>query len=121
MKINLQQVPQVNRHIENLQKLTNLGTFDTLDVLENLYRLETKATRLTTALCNGEGDEERHNKQLESIKKKVLALLPALNENDFYLNTDPRGYALKVKENKAKEIDLYRDWGSYGILAPEFN
>lgn len=38
-----------------------------------------------------------------------------------FLNSDPRGYALKIlSEYVAKhELSIHRDWGGYGILAPD--
>ena len=39
----------------------------------------------------------------------------------FFINTDPRGYALKLNITAIEQAkyDIYRDWGGYGILAPE--
>lgn len=39
----------------------------------------------------------------------------------FFINTDPRGYALKLDltPEEQRKCNIYRDWGGYGILAPE--
>jgi hypothetical protein len=38
-----------------------------------------------------------------------------------FINRDPRGYQLKIKDDwmTANNADLERDWGGYGLLAPE--
>jgi len=38
-----------------------------------------------------------------------------------FFNSDPRGYALKIKDDYTRDITIYRDWGGYGILAPDFS
>jgi hypothetical protein len=53
---------------------------------------------------------------LENIEKAVKKLLPGVE--GFFINGDPRGYSLKIKEKIYPE--LHQDWGGYGILAPEF-
>lgn len=121
-KITAHNAPAFCRHLTTLNSLSadpNGGPYR-FDLYQQLKRLENKANRICTAYCNGDGDEAKQDKQLEAIKTKVLQLLPNLPADTFFINRDPRGYSLKVREGKAKELDLYRDWGSYGILAPEF-
>lgn len=39
-----------------------------------------------------------------------------------FLNGDPRGYSLKIEDNWMRErqnLRLHRDWGGYGIIAPD--
>jgi hypothetical protein len=40
-----------------------------------------------------------------------------------FVNLDPRGYALKIDEAWMRKHNpaLSRDWGGYGLLAPEIN
>lgn len=40
---------------------------------------------------------------------------------EVYINLDPRGYVLKIDEGYMQEnkLDLYRDMGGYGIIAPD--
>ena len=53
----------------------------------------------------------------------VSELLPNLPKEAIKINTDPRGYALKIEDSYVKEqkLDIHRDWGGYGILAPDFS
>ena len=39
-----------------------------------------------------------------------------------FVNGDPRGYALKIDDSYVKKFNLKieRDWGGYGIIAPDF-
>jgi hypothetical protein len=42
----------------------------------------------------------------------------------IFFNRDPRGYALKIPSewmHAHPEVSLHRDWGGYGILAPDLS
>lgn len=93
-----------------------------------LHRLEVKATRVSEGYCNGTASDA----DMEKMEKSVMASLVGLFgkekvvETGMFINTDPRGYALKVSEEWTKGYvekggRLHRDWGGYGILAPEFD
>lgn len=103
------------------------------EIYTKLRRLEAHAHRLAELECNGEIDEEKAAKRSETIEKQVRKLLPRLTYFDnnkharFFLNGDPRGYALKMGEQAANlltaqmlGISPYTDWGGYVILCPEF-
>ena len=119
MKIEIRNAHSFCRHIERLAALCPQarGPFDTA-IYETLVNLERQAHAIQTRSCNG---DERPNdeKTEERILNKVRAMFPALAP-DIFINGDPRGYALKIRENKAQEIGIYQDFGGYGILAPEF-
>jgi hypothetical protein len=114
---------QVIKHGNDLIKAFNLAPdTDPLELCRKLHRLELKADRINTDYCNGDITEERHNEQSQIIIDKVKKLI---NNNDFYFNTDPRGYSLKIddkltREMRDKGLSIYTDWGGYGIIAPEF-
>lgn len=43
--------------------------------------------------------------------------------NKVFVNGDPRGYTLKIDDkykDKMHKAGVYRDWGGYGIIAPDF-
>jgi cell wall assembly regulator SMI1 len=119
-KIKAVNAPAFCRHLELLGKINtiNSGPY-AYDVWEKLNRLENKAHRLTTLLCNEctEQEQETAEKNLELIENKVKKLLTI---PDIFINMDCRGYALKVKEQTARELKMWQDMGGYGILAPEF-
>lgn len=117
-KINTHNAPALCRHLEALAKLSGTDYPYPFELYYTLVKLERKANRLTTALCNGVEDEQPYEKQLEKIRSKVEKLLP--NAKTFFINYDPRGAALKIKEEERKELNLWQDFGGYGILAPQF-
>lgn len=103
------------------------------EVYAKLKRLEAKAHRLAEMECNGEIEEEKAEKQAAAIEKQVRKLLPRLAHYDnngvksnFFINGDPRGYALKMHEKAAGMLEgvlgtrPHTDWGGYVILCPEF-
>lgn len=85
-----------------------------------LHRMETKVHRLAEQYCNGEIDEMPDYE--DKLKKLLIYHGATENIDTVFINQDPRGYALKIKskdEGNDNEF-YYRDWGGYGILAPEF-
>ena len=44
------------------------------------------------------------------------------NKKVLFLNGDARGYALKIDDEylKNNNFNIHRDWGGYGIIAPDF-
>ena len=108
---------RIEKHGDNLKSIFNLDV-DSVKLCKQLFRLENKAHKLALDYCNGvfEGDID---KESEKILSKVAKLL---NTNTFnmFLNTDARGYALKLFEDFSKDKPIHKDWGGYGIIAPDF-
>lgn len=122
MKIQSSNAKQFLQHIDNLAKIANIPEDDAKKLYYKLVRLERKAYRIAEKECNIPDYEDRGD--MEVIKHKVEKLFNG-NLKGFFINHDPRGYALKIteiarNEYAAKGINLYSDWGGYGILAPEF-
>lgn len=97
-----------------------------------LLKLENKARRAATAQCNGEafeGQPFREEKQWDEFKAMIRASVAAIFNSTvppgFFVNGDPRGYALKINNEvpagKAliDSTKMHTDWGGYGILSPE--
>lgn len=117
MKIKQQNV-MAYQNMVNL--LAYLSGNDGTEVFNKLQRLERKVERIALNYCNIADYNDKG--QLDKIEKEVKKLLPKLNT--FFINGDPRGYALKFKEEEVKQLRdagyyPYTDWGGYGILAPE--
>ena len=62
----------------------------------------------------------------DRIYRRALAAVDKLLEYraakvPVFINSDPRGYALKIQDTWMREhgAELETDWGGYGILAPE--
>lgn len=107
---------QIAQHGRNLDVIFPNAKKHGVDLCKALRRWEVKASGITLAMCNEPTDPEVVDTALDAIEDKVKALLG--DEGPIILNRDPRGYALKV--NLPKEARIYRDWGGYGILAPDF-
>ena len=86
-----------------------------------LRTLEARAHRYAERLCNG---PEIPEAEVEKIEKSIdLALVRIIGKEGAakcFINTDPRGYALKICEERSKFWQGYKDWGGYGIIAPDF-
>lgn len=91
-----------------------------------LWKLERMATGASTALCNGESSEATFDAVTQYIITRIGAIFGKLPPG-FFVNADPRGYALKI-DNEDPEaralieaVKLHRDLGGYGILSPEID
>ena len=106
---------KIQKHGDNLKAIFNLD-IDSVKLCKQLLRLENKAHKLATDHCNGDfnGDIE---KESEKILSKVAKIL---NTSEVFLNGDPRGYALKLCDQFSKDKNIHKDWGGYGIVAPDF-
>ena len=105
---------KIQKHGDNLKAIFNLD-IDSVKLCKQLLRLENKAHRLAEDHCNGitENIESDTSKIIDKVKK-------ILNTNEVFLNGDPRGYALKLCDQFSKDKIIHKDWGGYGIIAPDF-
>lgn len=120
---------QYTRQIRALKKLGRLMGKDIngAAAYRQLRFCEDVLQRLHVDMCNAQVSPSRiasaHNTARSLIQKYFG---PKFLENYFYLNSDPRGYALKVEDAFEREvlypagINLQRDMGGYGLLAPDF-
>jgi hypothetical protein len=117
---------QIQKHGENLLKIfTTAKEQDAVKLSKKLFRLEHQAHQIATDYCNGENgvNSENWEEKSEPILQKVRALLNCTYTFPIFLNGDARGYALKIKDSYVRDakLNIYRDMGGYGILAPDFN
>lgn len=94
-------------------------TADGAAMFRKLRRIECRASRGAVDYCNGvmraEAWEAFKDKIRASVAQAFGGKLPAA----FYLNGDPRGYALKLDPERGPVPEgLETDWGRYGIIAP---
>ena len=118
---------QVLRHGFNLKRIFFDDPYEGIGPVElakKVHSIEVKAHKLAEDYRNGliESDDWYDIKE-----KKILDRLDkVLNFRErgipVFVNGDPRGYALKIDEAYVREhkLEIHRDWGGYGILAPEF-
>lgn len=91
---------------------------------KKLRRIENAVSKPILDYCNGDCDEETINSAVNKAHKKLCELMGF--STAFRINRDPRGYALKIddtwmRQNFDISREIHRDWGGYGILAPDLN
>ena len=116
----------IERIIKHGQNLNNI--FDTmynpLDLCKKLRRLEVKGSRVAEDYCNGVIDLEKLEIMKEDLLKKVNKILDFQSKNiPVFLNSDPRGYCLKIdsKYVRKNNIKIHTDMGGTGILSPDLS
>jgi len=131
---------QIEEHGANLNAIFNTG-IDNIKLCKKLFRLERKAHHAATCLCNTntldllelnqytgydvkQATEEEQDAFFDKILTRVDKILHFKEKMiPVFINHDPRGYALKIKESYVREykLKIHQDFGGYGILAPEFD
>ena len=119
---------RITAHGENLIRIFDLHGTDPVTLCKKLHSLEVQAHAVIEQYMNGEIDDPELDQYTE--KKLIPALTRIIGGCNYagkvFINHDPRGYALKLTEEATKEaldygINIHRDWGGYGILAPAFD
>lgn len=118
---------KIAEHGENLRKISGLpASADMLSICKKLFTLENKGNRLMVDYCNGLVDTDTVDYAADKLYNSVLAILKISHlspiAKSIQINRDPRGYTLKIFDDYMREnnIKLYRDFGGYGIIAPDF-
>jgi hypothetical protein len=119
------QYEQIYRHGENLKKIFELTEAEPIQLSKKLHALELRANRKMVDYCNGDIEEVETYVESE-LKPKLIRIIGINNMDKIYINRDPRGYTLKLTDEATKEaqdkgINIHRDMGGYGIVAPEFD
>ena len=126
----------IEAHGNNLNAIFNTG-LNPVELCKKLNRIEKKAHHAATCLCNTntlhlmelnkytgydvkQVTEAEQDKFFEGIKKQVVKILGKEAEKHFFINYDPRGYALKLKSEFCEGKKIYKDFGGFGIIAPDF-
>jgi len=116
---------EILNHGLKLKKIFDLQEIGPVTLCKKLHRLEGKAHRMATDYCNGliETEDYMEKKEKSTLKSLDKILGFTIKGIPCIINSDPRGYALKIDDEYVRNhnLDIYKDWGGYGILAPEFN
>ena len=108
-------------HHEALKAMLPRGDSRTgLQLWRQLHRLERQANQTACQLCNGEIEQDMADNVFACISKKVAHLFNGTLPQGFFINRDPRGWALKLEAGSVPH-KLHEDWGRYQILAPEID
>ena len=110
----------ITAHGDNLKKLFKLdNSVDSVKLCKSLLRLENKAHKIALDYCN-HGNID--NSAVKNILFQVAVLLKIeiSDADEIFFNGDARGYALKINDEFVKHKEIFKDWGGYGIIAPDF-
>ena len=113
---------KIEQHGNKLNAIFNTG-IDPVKLCKKLLRAENKARLNAERLCNIADYQEQAEIEFFQVEKHVDKILQYKQKNiPVFINRDPRGYALKIDDSYMYEhrVDLYRDFGGYGIIAPDF-
>lgn len=118
---------RITKHGQDLKRVFNLDpTTDPVKLCKKLLRLENKAHRLATDFCNGVIDQLEWDKKADQILTKVETIFENKANGFIFVNGDARGYSLKILEEfttalrNRSNVNIFRDWGGFGIVAPDF-
>lgn len=117
---------ELERHhiaLNLLATLTGAPNTDGAYLYSKLKPLERKAHKAAERYCNGTVSDKSYVTKADSVTKRIEKLFGILPFG-FFINSDPRGYALKINDTETKAlrnkgINLQTDWGGYGLLAPD--
>lgn len=105
------------RHLAALATLAHRPESDGKKIYRSLRRIEARAHRANEAACSSQEGVDRLPSEYASIRRSVKRVLGSLPDG-FFINGDPRGYALKIDPSEAAvPSGLQKDWGGYGCLA----
>lgn len=111
-------------HGERVKKFFNMpASTDPIALCKRLRRLEVKAQQVQDIHAQGKYEISAIKEAGIMCKLKNI-LMPDSTPEEFlskriFLNTDQRGYALKISDEVVKGHTFYRDWGDFGIIAPD--
>lgn len=101
---------------------TNPAKADGAAMFRRLRRLECATHRAATHFCNGALPQDTWEQTKDRARRRAAAIFGGRLPRGFFINSDPRGYALKIDptaDGATVPHGLETDWGQYGILAPE--
>ena len=109
----------LQRHLDNLIPILGVDASEIKVVYKQLKDLEHKGHKASEDHCN------LADYDIDPILNLVRDRLKVLIKNketlkNIHLNTDPRGYFLKISDEYTRKanLNIERDWGGYGLLCP---
>jgi len=113
---------RIRNHAEMLDAIFPNAHKQGVDLCKWLRRKESVGNRMATDWCNGDLSNEDWDNASDNLLQSVNEMLgndPA--KITIFINGDARGYTLKIHDDSMREnsLELHRDWGGFGILAPD--
>ena len=115
---------RIKKHGEDIKKIFSLpADTDPIKLCKKLYKFEKQAQAIQMLQYNGNYKEAAFREGQLFGRLMVFLLKDPDNKFKIFLNYDPRGYALKIPDDivKEKNLTIHKDWGEFGILAPDLN
>lgn len=116
-------IRSMERHGKNLANIFGRQDLDPIELYKQVRRIEQRAHRMAEDYCNGVYSSEDWEKETDRLLGKLDKILGfRTREVPVFVNGDPRGYALKIREKFTQEKlvgKIATDFGGYGILAPD--
>ena len=116
---------RIKKHGEDIKKIFSLpADTDPIKLCKKLRQYEIKAQRVQDIHAAGKYEEAAREEALLLVGLVILTLKQTSgNEFGIFINRDQRGYALKIPSEivKEKNLTIHKDWGEYGIIAPDLN
>jgi len=118
----------IEKHGKDLQAIfPQVSEWDAVALCKKLRRMEVKLEHIMELTCSDETFcHEMGEDGVDKITGKALARLDKIlgfgkAGVPVFINRDPRGYALKIESEYVADhkLSIHRDFGGYGILAPE--
>lgn len=129
---------RIVKHGTDLNRIFNTGEAPSI-LCRKVFQLEQKANRAATCLLNTntlhlmelnqftgydvkQATEEQEEAFFDDILKRLYKILKPTEEQKkmLFINYDARGYTLKIRSEAAQSLDIYKDMGGFGIIAPDF-
>jgi hypothetical protein len=110
----------IAQHINDINKLfdarLNRAGYDFL------LQLEDMAHKKAEYWCDFSYTDEEREEYEQYILSLICDVLDIDAHDSIFFNSDPRVFALKIKDDFVRESksNIYRDLGGYGIFAPDF-
>jgi len=123
--MNANTLKAITRHgLALFEAFPNATEQDPVTLCKKLRRIETAVYKPILDYCNGDCDDKTVNTAVNRAHKRLCDILGF--QTCFHINRDPRGYALKIDDewmrNPANNAgNIQRDWGDYGLIAPDLN
>ena len=108
---------RIERHGQRLNLIFKT-THEPIALCKKLRIIEGKQDKANLDYCNGDMTAAQHELITERTRNAVYNLLGDKGPVP-YINSDPRGYALKIQTEDAQALDIPTDCGGYGLLAPD--
>ena len=109
--------------IHGLSLLTifpNATERDPVNLCRKLRRIEAIGHKIAEDRCGLDVPESEYERRVDGVYDSLRKLL-GKHTVPIFANMDPRGYCLKIESEWASKHapSLHRDWGGYGIIAPD--